>query len=158
PAGGALLKHKLEAMGVRVLLQTATTEILGDGRVTGLRFKDGTTLETEMVVISCGIRPNVDEAKAAGLTVEKAIVVDDQLRTSDPSIFAVGECAQHRGKLYGLVDPVYEQARVLADVITDAKPHSSYKGSRLATTLKVMGVDLVSMGDVQGGPESEIIS
>src|SRR5262249_25263144 len=101
-AGGALLKHKLEAMGVRVMLQAETTHILGEnGRVTGLKFKDGSTLETEMVVISCGIRPNIDEAKAAGLNVDKAIVVDDQLRTSDPSIFAVGECAQHRGKLYG---------------------------------------------------------
>jgi NAD(P)H-nitrite reductase large subunit len=159
PAGGALLKHKLEAMGVRVMLQAATTQILGDnGRVTGLKFKDGTTLESEMVVISCGIRPNIDEAKAAGLNVDKAIVVDDQLRTSDPAIFAVGECAQHRGKLYGLVDPVYEQARVLADVITESKPQAAYKGSRLATTLKVMGVDLVSMGDVQGGTESEVVS
>jgi NAD(P)H-nitrite reductase large subunit len=159
PAGGALLKHKLEAMGVRVMLQMATTQILGEnGRVTGLRFKDGSTLDTDMVVVSCGIRPNVDEAKAAGLNVDKAIVVDDQLRTSDPTIYAVGECAQHRGKLYGLVDPVYEQARVLADVVTGAKPQAAYKGSRLATTLKVMGVDLVSMGDVQGGPESEVVS
>src|SRR5439155_1930390 len=127
---------------------TATTHIIGEnGRVTGLRFKDGTTLETEMVVVSCGIRPNIDEAKAAGLAVEKAIVVDDQLRTSDPTIFAVGECAQHRGKLYGLVDPVYEQSRVLADVLTGAKKDAAYEGSRLATVLKVMGVDLLAMGD-----------
>src|SRR5262245_46280551 len=121
PLGGALLKRKLEAMGVRILLQTATTHLLGEAKVTGLRFKEGATVDADMVVISCGIRPNVDEAKAAGLAVEKAIVVDDQLRTSDPAIFAVGECAQHRGKLYGLVDPVYEQARVLADVLTESK-------------------------------------
>ena len=160
PAGGALLKRKLEAMGVRVRLETITTHLLGDdGRVMGLRFKDGSTLDTDMVVISCGIRPNADEAKAAGLTVEKAIVVDDQLRTSDPDIFAVGECAQHRGKLYGLVDPVYEQARVLADVITDAKPQAAYGGSKLATQLKVMGVDLTAMGEVNAaGPECEVVS
>jgi nitrite reductase (NADH) large subunit len=157
--GGELLKRKLESMGVRFLLNTATTHLVGDGRVNGLRFKDGSTLATDMVVISCGIRPNVDEAKAAGLVVERAIVVDDQLRTTDPSVYAVGECAQHRGKVYGLVDPVYEQARVLADVLTDAKPGAAYTGSRLATTLKVMGVDLTSMGEVNAsGPECEVIS
>src|SRR6516165_768833 len=160
PAGGALLKRKLEAMGVRVRLETITTHLLGDdGRVTGLRFKDGTTLDTDMVVVSCGIRPNVDEAKAAGLAVDKAIVVDDQMRTNDPAIYAVGECAQHRGKLYGLVDPVYEQARVLADVLSGVKKEAAYRGSRLSTTLKVMGVDLTSMGEVNGaGADTEVIS
>jgi nitrite reductase (NADH) large subunit len=118
PTGGALLKRKLEGMGVQVLLETATTHILGDaGRVRGVRFKDGSTHETDMVVISCGIRPNAEVAQEAGLKVERAIIVDDQLRTTDPSVFAVGECAQHAGKVYGLVDPVYEQARVLADVL-----------------------------------------
>ena len=160
PTGGALLKCKLEAMGIRVLLQSTTTHLLGEnGRVTGLRFQDGRTLETDMVVISCGIRPNVEEAKAAGLAVEKAIVVDDRLQTSDPSVFAVGECAQHRGKLYGLVDPVYEQARVLADHVTGAKPDAAYTGSQLATVLKVMGVDLTAMGEVNSsGPDCEVIS
>ncbi len=159
PAGAALLKRKLEAMGVRILLETATTQLLGDGCVSGLRFKDGSTLDSDMVVISCGIRPNVDVAKNAALTVERAIVVDDQLRTSDPSIFAVGECAQHRGKLYGFVDPVYEQARVLAGVLTEAKPTAAYQGSRLVTTLRVMGVDLTSMGEVSGAAAGdEVIS
>ncbi len=148
PTGGALLKHKLEALGVEVLLGKQAEAILGDGEAAGLRFKDGSILETDMVVISCGIRPNVEEAKAAGLAVERAIVVDDQLRTSDPSIFAVGECVQHRGKVYGLVDPLYEQARVLADVLTGTQPQAAYQGSRLGTTLKVMGVDLTAMGDV----------
>jgi nitrite reductase (NADH) large subunit len=157
PVGGELLKSKLEAMGVQVLLAKATTHLLGDGKVTGLRFKDGSTLETDMVVISCGIRPNVDEARAAGLTVERAVVVDDQLRTSDPAIFAVGECAQHRGLLYGLVDPLYEQARILADVLTGARPDATYPGSRLGTTLKVMGVDLVAMGQVNNlGADCEV--
>jgi len=159
PTGGALLRHKLEALGVQVLLQTQTAELIGaDGKVAGVRFQDGSVLETDMVVVSCGIRPNVDEARAAGLTVDRAIVVDDQLRTSDPQIFAVGECAQHRGRLYGLVDPVYEQARVAADVLTGAQPQAAYGGSKLATTLKVMGVDLVSMGDVQGATDTEVIS
>jgi NAD(P)H-nitrite reductase large subunit len=159
PIAGALLKRKLEAMGVEVLLETATTHLLGDGCVTGLRLKDGSTLPADMVVISCGIRPNVEEARSAGLVVDKAIVVDDQLRTSDPAIYAVGECAQHRGKLYGLVDPLYEQADVLAKVVTGTEPDAVYQGSRLATTLKVMGIDLTSMGDVNGAGEgAEIVS
>jgi nitrite reductase (NADH) large subunit len=159
PTGGELLQRKLEAMGVRVLVHTATAQLLGDGQVTGLRFQDGSTLDTDMVVISCGIRPNVEEARAAGLVVERAILVDDQLRTSDPAIFAVGECVQHQGRLYGLVDPVYEQARVAADVLTGVNPEAAYRGSRLATTLKVMGVDLVAMGEVHAcGPNCEVIS
>src|SRR5262249_34710508 len=153
------LKRKLEALGVKVLLEKATTHLLGEGSVTGLRFKDGSTLDTDMVVISCGIRPNVEVAKEAGLAVERAIVVDDQLRTNDPAIFSVGECAQHRGKLYGLVDPVYEQARVLAEVLTASRPEAKYQGSRLSATLKVMGVDVTSMGDVQGtGSDTEVVS
>jgi nitrite reductase (NADH) large subunit len=159
PPGAALLKRKLEAMGVRVLLGTATTHLLGAGRVTGLGFQDGTTLPTDMVVISCGIRPNIEEARAAGLAVERGIVVDDQLRTSDPSIYAAGECAQHRGKVYGLVDPLYEQARVLADVLAETRPDAAYPGSRLATTLKVMGVELTSMGEVNAaGTDTEVVS
>jgi nitrite reductase (NADH) large subunit len=157
--GAALLKRKLEAMGVQVYLEKAATHLLGDDAVTGLRFKDGSTLPTDMVVISCGIRPNSDLAKLAGLAVERAIVVDDQMRTSDPDIFAVGECVQHQGKVYGLVDPLYEQARVLADVISGANPCAAYAGSRLATTLKVMGVDLTAMGEVHSpGPECEVLS
>jgi nitrite reductase (NADH) large subunit len=157
--GGELLKRKLEAMGVRVLLNAATTQLMGDGRVCGLRFRDGSSLDADMVVISCGIRPNVDEAKAAGLTVERGIVVDDQLRTNDSAVFAVGECAQHRGMVYGLVDPIWEQTRVLADVITGIDPQAAYRGSRLATTLKVMGVELTAMGDVNAnGPDCEVLT
>jgi nitrite reductase (NADH) large subunit len=159
PPGAALLQRKLEAMGLRVRLGTTATHLQGDGRVNGVRFQDGSVLDTDMVVISCGIRPNVEEARAAGLTVERGIVVDDQLHTSDREIFAVGECAQHRGRLYGLVDPVYEQARVLADVLTEEKPDAVYTGSRLGTTLKVMGVELTSMGDVAGSsPDCEVVS
>jgi nitrite reductase (NADH) large subunit len=159
PAGAALLRRKLEAMGVEVLLEKSATEILGDDQVSGVRFKDGSVLEADMVVISCGIRANVEEARAAGLAVERGIVVDDQMRSSDPDIFALGECAQHRGKVYGLVDPLIEQARVLADVLCGTNPDSCYAGSRLATSLKVMGVELTSMGDVSGGePGCEVVS
>jgi nitrite reductase (NADH) large subunit len=157
--GGAVLKAKLEGMGIDVRLGAAPIGLVGDGVVTGVRFKDGSILETDMVVISCGIRPNVDEAREAGLNVERGIVVDDQMRTSDPKIFAVGECAQHRGVTYGVVEPLYEQARVLADVLTDANRNAAYTGSKLATKLKVMGIDLVSMGDVRAdGSNVEIAS
>jgi nitrite reductase (NADH) large subunit len=160
PTGGELLRHKLEAMGVRVLCGAAAVALPGeDGEVCSVRLKDGTDLDADMVVISCGIRPNVEVAKEAGLAVERAVVVDDQLRTTDPAAFAVGECAQHRGKVYGLVDPVYEQARVLADVLTGVSPDATYTGTRLATTLKVMGVDLLSMGEVNGaGADCEVVS
>src|SRR5262249_34468484 len=125
----------------------------------GLRFEDGSTLDADMVVISCGIRPNVEEAKAAGLRVERGIVVDDRLRTSDPSIFAVGECVQHQGKLYGMSDPLYEHAPVLADVLTRPQSPAAYTGSRLGTVLKVMGVDLTTMGEVNAaGPDCEVVS
>jgi NAD(P)H-nitrite reductase large subunit len=157
--GGALLKRKLEAMGLRIMVDTATTRLIGEEAVTDLCFKDGTTLPADMVVISCGIRPNAEIAMAAGIAVERAIVVDDQLRTSDPSAFALGECAQHRGKCYGLVEPVYEQARVLAEVLTDSRPDAAYAGTRLSTTLKVMDVDLTSMGDVNGSSaDCEVVS
>jgi nitrite reductase (NADH) large subunit len=157
--GGLLLRRKLEALGLGVVLDAKAIGLLGDGAVSGVTLADGTVLDADLVVISCGIRANVDEARTAGLEVERGIVVDDQLRTSDPNIFAVGECAQHRGKVYGLVEPVYEQARVVADVLTDAKPQAAYEGSRLATSLKVMGVDVLTLGDVREcDTEGEVLS
>ncbi len=157
PTGADLLRRKMEAMGVEVRLHSNIAGLTGDGRVSGVRFADGSVLEADMVVISCGIRPNVAEAKAAGLLVERGIVVDDQLRTSDANIFAVGECAQHRGVCYGVVEPLYEQARVLAEVLCGGQ--AEYRGSKLATTLKVMGIELTAMGDVHGkGPDTEVVS
>ncbi|BDI32130.1 hypothetical protein CCAX7_41810 [Capsulimonas corticalis] len=143
----ALLKTQIERMGIHVHLNKSTTAILGDDCVTGLAFADGTTLSCDMVVISAGIRPNVEIAKECGLSVERAIVVDDQMRSvSDDSIYVVGECAQHRGVTYGLVAPLWEQGQVLADHLTGRKPNAAYKGSKLVTKLKVMGIHLVSMG------------
>ncbi|MCI0639972.1 MAG: FAD-dependent oxidoreductase [Gemmataceae bacterium] len=158
-AAADILRRKLDKIGLDFRLATQTTALLGEGKVQGLRFEDGSTLEADMVVVSCGIRPNVDEAKAAGLLVKKGIVVDDQLCTSDPDVYAVGECAEHRGVLYGLVDPVHEQARVLADVLCESNPNAAYAGSRLAATLKVTDVELTSMGEVHAdGGDYEIVS
>lgn len=146
---GTLLKSTMEAMGLQVLCGKITIEIeREDGKISGIRFQDGSLLETDMVVVSAGIRPITEIAKNSYLTVERGIVCDDQMRTSDPNIFAVGECVEHRKQLYGLVDPIWEQAKVLADVITEANPKAAYTGSRLGTKLKVMGVELASLGQV----------
>jgi nitrite reductase (NADH) large subunit len=143
-----VLRSKLEDMGMHLHLGVKTNEILvEDGRVSGVRFTDGSDLACDMVVVTAGIRPNIGLAMVSGLETQRAIVVDDKLRSvDDDSIFVVGECAQHRGEVYGVVGPLWEQAAVLADVVTGANPDSEYHGSRLATKLKVAGVDVAQMG------------
>jgi nitrite reductase (NADH) large subunit len=156
PEAGDMLRKTIAAMGIKVMCNTITTKIVRtDGRITHLEFKDGSTLDTDMVVVSAGIRPITEIASASALTVNKAIVCDDQMRTSDPAIFAVGECVEHRGQLYGLVDPIWEQANVLADVITGVKPGAAYHGSKLGTKLKVMGVELASMGSTKPADDND---
>jgi nitrite reductase (NADH) large subunit len=154
--GGAILKATMEQMGIKIHLQKATTEILGTDQVTGLAFKDGTTLEVDMVVISAGIKPNSEIGHSAGLTVERAIVVDNHMRSvDDMNIYVVGECAQHRGKVYGLVAPLWDQAKVFAEHITGHNIDAAYHGSKLATKLKVMGVELASMGITEPAEERD---
>jgi nitrite reductase (NADH) large subunit len=143
---GAILRRNVEALGIDVVTTAITTEVLGKESVTGVKLRDGATIGCDMVVVAAGIRPNTELAATSGFTVERAIVVDDQMRTDDPDVFAVGECAQHRGQVYGLVAPLWEQAKVLADVVTGADPKAAYHGSRTATKLKVAGVDLAAMG------------
>lgn len=143
---GAILRRTIEAMGIGIHLNKLTKAALGDEQVSGLAFEDGSTLECDMIVIATGIAPNVEIGSRWGLTTERGIVVDDQMRTSDPDIYAVGECAQHRGRVYGLVAPLWEQAKVLADHVTGANSEAAYQGSKIATKLKVMGVELASMG------------
>jgi nitrite reductase (NADH) large subunit len=153
---GQLLKATLEAMGVKVHLDKQTSEVLGEHRVEGLAFADGSVLPCDMVVVSAGIRPNVALAIDAGLVVERGIVVTDELRSpGDPSVFAIGECAQHRGQLYGLVAPLWEQAKVLADRLAGRIPDAVYTGSRVSTKLKVMGIDLAVMGDQEAGDAND---
>ncbi len=146
-AAGAILKTSMERMDVGIHLHKSTTTILGEDTVTGLQFKDGTTLDCDMVVISAGIKPNAEIGMRAGLTVERAIVVDNHmLVVDDMNVYAVGECAQHRGRVYGLVAPLWEQAKVFAEHVTKRNVQAQYHGSKLATKLKVMGVELASMG------------
>jgi nitrite reductase (NADH) large subunit len=156
PTGGAILKEAMEAMGIRILLRHATAEVLGEDRVTGLRFKDDTTLDCDIVVVAAGIRPNAEIGTRAGLTVERAIVVDDHMRAlDDMNVYVVGECAQHRGRVYGLVAPLWDQAKVFADHITGRNLQAAYHGSKLATKLKVMGVELASMGITEAKEERD---
>src|SRR5579871_1285196 len=154
--GGAMLARILEGMGIRVYTNAKTTAVAGNGQVEGVRLEDGTTLPCQILVISCGIRANLELARGCGLPTERGILVDDSMRTEDPDVYAVGECVQHQGVTYGLVAPLYEQARVLADVVTGTHAAARYTGSRLATKLKVMGVELASMGrlsEIQPGDE-----
>ena len=157
---GAVLRRTLEQMGLRVHLEKLTTSVLGEDHITGLAFKDGSNLECDMVVISAGIRPNADVARRAGLMVERGIVVGDDLACqNDPDVYAVGECAQHRGQVYGLVAPLWEQAKVLAERLTDETTWTAYFGSKIFTKLKVMGVELAVMGDKEpSGEDDEVVS
>ncbi|MDP9167280.1 MAG: nitrite reductase large subunit NirB, partial [Actinomycetota bacterium] len=146
---GAILRRSVENIGITVHVEKRTTEVTtsDDGRLTGIVFSDGTSIDCDMLVIATGIRPNVGLAQRAGLTVERAIVVDDHMRSiDDDNVYVVGECAQHRGQVYGLVAPLWEQAAVLADHVTGTNTVAAYHGSRTATKLKVAGVDVASMG------------
>ncbi|MBE8523196.1 NAD(P)/FAD-dependent oxidoreductase [Amycolatopsis sp. H6(2020)] len=145
---GAILRRVLERkLGIAVHTGRRPTALRSIGSVTGVVLGDGTTIDTDMVVVTAGIRPNIGLGVVSGLTVERAIVVDDQMRSvDDGDIYVVGECAQHRGQVYGLVAPLWEQAAVLADHLTGADLQAAYHGSRNATKLKVAGVDVASMG------------
>ncbi|HEX8788427.1 MAG TPA: FAD-dependent oxidoreductase, partial [Telluria sp.] len=114
PPAAELLRASLERRGLRILLNRQTTAIEGDGRVEGVRFDDGQALPADLVVMAAGVRPNVELGQRAGLHVERAIVVDDTLQTYDPRVYAVGECVQHRRSTFGLVAPIWDQARVCA--------------------------------------------
>lgn len=153
PPAAALLRPAMEELGVSVLLGRQTESILGSERVEGLRFADGEEIEVDLVVISIGIRPQASLAKEAGIEVGRGIVVDDEMRTSAPSVWAVGECAEHRGMVYGLVAPIHEQAAVAAaSLVGDCE--QPYEGSLQWAKLKVMGVDLVSIGSPLGTQEA----
>ena len=154
PQAGQIIRRKIEALGLRVHTSARTTGLIGTDRVEGLRLADDTRLDCDLVVVAAGIRANVDVAQTSGFTVERAIVVDDDMRTvDDPNVWAVGECVQHRGEVYGLVAPLWEQAVVLADQITGRDPSAAYRGSRPSTKLKVAGVDVAAMG--LQGPERD---
>jgi nitrite reductase (NADH) large subunit len=152
--GGGLLKEALEKRGLKFYLSRQTEAILGDDKVTGLRFADGEEIEADLLVMAAGIRPNIALAKAAGIHCERGIVVSDTMQTFDPKIYSVGECVQHRGQTYGLVAPLFEQAKVAANHLA-RYGRMRYEGSSVSTKLKVTGIDLFSAGDFNPGPGDE---
>ena len=153
---GHLLRRAIEARGITVHTSANTKTILGTEQVEGIRLEDGTEIAADLVCMAVGIRPSVQVAKDAGLSVERGIVVGDDLRTSDPDIFAVGECVQHREQCYGLVAPLYEMAKVIAaQLLDDQEP--AFQGAEVSTKLKVTGVDLFSAGDFAAGDDREEI-
>jgi nitrite reductase (NADH) large subunit len=154
---GEMLRADLEGQGMEFKVSTLTTEIIGQDRVTGLTFKDGTSLECDLLIMAVGIRPNMALAKEAGLFCNRGVVVNDFMQTvSDPAIYSVGECAEHRGIAYGLVAPLFDQAKVLAYQIT-GQGLKTYQGSVVSTKLKISGVDVFSAGDFMGTPGADII-
>jgi nitrite reductase (NADH) large subunit len=155
-SAGHLLAEALAARGVETVLGAQSEEIEGaNGKVTALRLKDGRRLPCDLLVMAVGIRPNARLAQTAGLQAGRGIVVDDFMQTSDPHIYAIGECVEHRGQCYGLVAPIWDMCRTLADTLTETE--NAYEGSVLSTRLKVSGVDVFSAGRFSGGEGCEDI-
>ncbi len=159
PHAAHLLQQQLEAKGIQFLLEKNTEALLGDaqGRVRAVRFKDGMEIPAQLVVMAVGIRPNTALAEQAGLYCHRGIVVNDTMQTYDPRIYAVGECVSHRGIAYGLVAPLFEQAKVAANHLAQLGI-GRYSGSVTSTKLKVTGVDLFSAGHFMGGEDCEEIT
>ena len=154
---GEMLKADLEKQGMKFKVSTLTTEVVGEKRVTGLNFKDGSSIDCDLLIMAVGIRPNMALAKECGLFCNRGIIVNDYMQTvTDPAVYTVGECAEHRGIAYGLVAPLFEQAKTLAHMIT-GQGLKSYEGSVVSTKLKVSGVDVFSAGDFMGTPGADII-
>jgi nitrite reductase (NADH) large subunit len=155
PAAAHLLQRAIEKRGIAVRCKANTHAILGTDRVTAVKLDDGTELVADLVVMAVGIRPSMQLAKDAGIAVNRGVLVNDQMLTDDPDIFALGECVEHRTGIYGLVAPLYEMAKVIADTLLQ-KP-AAYTGSVLFTKLKVTGIDLYSGGDFAEGEDREEI-
>ncbi len=152
----ALLKMAIEKLGIDVILEAQTEAIEGDGRAERVLLKDGRTFPAGLIVMATGVRPETALAQSGGIEIGRGITVDDKLETNWPSVYAIGECAEHRGLCYGLVEPAYQQAKVLARYLAGLP--GRYDGSLLATNLKVSGVPVFSMGDFDGtGAESIVL-
>jgi len=152
----AFLKRAVERKRVTVRLDTQTLAVAGERRAEGLVFADGARLAADLIVVAIGVRPNIALAKEADLAVARGVIVDDELTASAPLIHAIGECVEHRGMIYGLVEPAYEQARVLARWLSgDAT--ARYQGTALSTNLKVSGIPVFSAGSFDGAPGAETI-
>ncbi len=150
------LKEDLERLGIKILLNMETVELTGGKRVDGLRFSDGSSIDTDIVVVAVGIRPNKELAEGAGIYSERGIVVSDTMQTYDPAVYAVGECVQHRGEVFGLVAPIFEQARVLANHLA-GDSRLIFKSRPVSTKLKIPEIDLYCGGRIDEGDGIESI-
>jgi len=159
PTAGKLLQSSLEERGLKFLLPQFTDSLIdnGEGRVCAVKFKDGTVIPADLVVMAAGIRPNIELAERAGLACNRGILVNDTLQTFDPRVYAIGECASHRGIAYGLVAPLFEQAKVCANHLA-MLGYGRYQGSVTSTKLKVTGIDLFSAGEFMGAEGTETIT
>ncbi len=153
---GKMLKKELEARGIAFEMKASTKEIIGKKRVQGVVLEDGREITADLVIMAVGIRPNVQLAKDAGIFCERGVVVSDTMQTYDPRVYAVGECVQHRGEIYGLVAPLFEQAKVCANHLAQMG-YGQYVGSMVSTKLKVTGIDLFSAGDFTSNEDTEEI-
>ncbi|WZP00269.1 FAD-dependent oxidoreductase [Isosphaeraceae bacterium EP7] len=153
--GGLFLRKSIEQLGIGVIPGVKEIGIVGSEQVEGVTLGDGRTLTANLLVLACGIRPRIDSAAASGLTLGRGILVDDHLGTSARGVYAVGECAEHDGQVYGIVEPIWQQCDVLADLITGADPGARYLGSKPYTRLKVAGVGVASMGLVRPSEEDD---
>ena len=156
---GKLLQSALEARGIKFRLNTVTDELMdnGEGRVCAVQFKDGDVIPADLVVMAAGIRPNTELAEKAGIPCNRGILVNDTMQTYDPRVYSIGECANHRGIAYGLVAPLFEQAKVCANHLAQLG-FARYQGSVTSTKLKVTGIDLFSAGDFMGSEGTETIT
>ncbi|AEB58655.1 nitrite reductase large subunit NirB [Ectopseudomonas mendocina] len=156
---GELLQKSLEDRGLKFLLPKHTAELLdnGEGHLCAVKFKDGEVIPADLVVMAAGIRPNTELAESAGIACNRGILVNDTMQTYDPRVYAIGECASHRGIAYGLVAPLFEQAKVCANHLAQLG-FSRYQGSVTSTKLKVTGIDLFSAGEFMGGEGTETIT
>ena len=155
PAAGRYLQEELQGRGIALHLRAQTKAILGKDRVEAVLLDDGTVYPADLVVMAAGIRPETRIARDAALHIERGIVVDDQMRTSDPDILAVGECVEHHDRCYGFVEPLYEMAAVAAKTLGGEAAH--FRPVKSATSLKVTGVNVFSAGDFMGEKDCEPI-
>lgn len=156
PVASHMLQAELESQGLKFATGKQTAEFLGEERVSGICFTDGTELAADFVVMAAGIKPNIELAKAAGLEVNRGILVDDYMRTSAPDVYAVGECNEHRGISYGLVAPLFEQGTVLAKHLCNVET-PPYEGSVISTQLKISGVDVFSAGEFMDAEDLSVV-
>lgn len=153
--GGEMLKRQIERCGMFVRIGRTIEGIVGSDRVEGVILNDGEQLAADVVVVACGVRPRTEIARSSNIPVNKGILVNDTLATQVPGVYAIGECTEHAGITYGLVAPAWEQASVLAGLLTGSDPQGRYRGSKLYARLKVAGVEVASFGELEPKLETD---